>query len=292
MELSNKLKSFLEFDQGHMDPTCFPIHELDIPYFKNQKLDVYLPDYTTTKKPTVIIIHGGGWISGFKQSKFMKGMIQIVEFGINVVSIDYSLSIDARYPQQIIDIKQALRWVENHAEQYHFDLDNLHLWGESAGAHLALLGGLIQEDTLLHYSLPQTQHTLKSIIAFYPAIDSTTMSKQLTDLGCTLTSETDINDEDGLISLLIGKENFTNPTVLAAINPTTFITKEMPRLLLQHGQKDTLVPAQQSIDFYNTVKERFPQAKITLELFPTAIHTDDQFFTRENIQRVVDFINE
>ncbi|MEG0076612.1 alpha/beta hydrolase [Anaerorhabdus sp.] len=292
MELCNKLKSFLEFDQGHMDPSLFPIHELDITYYGNQKLDVYLPDTTPTKKPTIVVVHGGGWISGYKQSKFMHGMIKIVNYGMNVVSIDYSLSVDARYPQQIVDIKQALLWVENNADKYHFDLENLHIWGESAGAHLALLAGLIQDTQLLGTPIPQPKTKLKSIVAFYPAIDTTKMEKQLIDLGCTFTSDTSIYDEDGLISLLIGKENFFKEEVLSTLNPTTFIQEDMPRILLQHGTGDRLVPHQQSIDFYNEVTSKYPNQSITLELFDDAIHTDDIFFTDTNIQRIVSFINE
>lgn len=292
MKLSNKLTNFLKFDQGHMEVSLFPLHELDIVYYNQQKLDVYLPDTSSVKKPTIIVIHGGGWISGFKQSKFMQEMIKIVNAGINVVSIDYSLSTEARYPQQIVDIKQSIKWVENNSDKYHFDLANVHLWGESAGAHLALLAGLIQNEKLLDIAIPQPTIKVKSIVAFYPAVNVTKIEEQLETLGCVFTKDTNIYDEEGLISLLVGKENFFKEEVLETLNPTSFIRADMPRMLLQHGTGDRLVPSQQSVDFYNEVKSKYPSQEITLELFEGAIHTDDEFFTDKNIQRIVKFIKE
>lgn len=62
------------------------------------------------------------------------------ENGYTVVAINYRLvSKTVDIEEQLNDCKDAVRWIADNADEYNFDTENIGLWGESAGAHLALM---------------------------------------------------------------------------------------------------------------------------------------------------------
>jgi len=120
----------------------------DIPYKilekDTVKLDIHLPKQKVfDKSPVVVFIHGGAWAQGNKEIKYhytegIKDTLQ--ENGYTVVAINYRLvSKTVDIAEQLSDCKDAIHWISDQADQYNFDTENIGLWGESAGAHLALM---------------------------------------------------------------------------------------------------------------------------------------------------------
>ena len=64
---------------------------------------------------------------------------EVVRHGIALVSVDYRLNSEAAYPDQIYDVKGAVRFIRAHAKEYNIDPNRIAISGTSAGAHLALL---------------------------------------------------------------------------------------------------------------------------------------------------------
>ncbi|WP_304156873.1 alpha/beta hydrolase [Mesonia mobilis] len=106
------------------------------------KLDIYRPKISSEEKcPTVLLIHGGGWISGSKEN--LRIMAQhLAENGFVAITAAYRLSHEAVYPAGVIDIKDALRWMRSNAENYNIDSKKIAILGTSAGAQLATLVGV------------------------------------------------------------------------------------------------------------------------------------------------------
>ena len=120
----------------------------DIPYKiiekDTVKLDIHLPKQKVyDKSPVVVFIHGGAWAQGNREIKYhytegIKDTLQ--ENGYTVVAINYRLvSKTVDIEEQLNDCKDAIRWIADQADKYNFDTENIGLWGESAGAHLALM---------------------------------------------------------------------------------------------------------------------------------------------------------
>lgn len=108
------------------------------------KLDIHLPTQKVfDKSPVVVFIHGGAWAKGDKEIKYhytegIKDTLQ--ESGYTVVAINYRLvSKTVDIAKQVSDCNDAVRWIADNADRYNFDTENIGLWGESAGAHLALM---------------------------------------------------------------------------------------------------------------------------------------------------------
>ncbi len=77
---------------------------------------------------------------------------------------------------------------------------------------------------------------------------------------------------------------------MKAANPETYITAAAPPFFLQHGTKDSVVPAQQSINFAAKLEKTLGKDRVELELLEGAEHADPQFEAPDNISKVLDFL--
>lgn len=107
------------------------------------KLDLYLPAGARAGQdvPVVVLVHGGGWGSGFR-AEFAPMAVRLAQRGYAAATIDYRLSGEARYPAAIHDTRAAVRWLRAHAGQYHLDPQRVALAGGSAGGQIASLAGV------------------------------------------------------------------------------------------------------------------------------------------------------
>jgi acetyl esterase/lipase len=110
------------------------------------KLDLYLPRGAKTKLPTLIYVHGGGWIDGSKERSVLL-LAPYLAQGWAVVNVEYRLARVALAPAALEDVRCALRWVQANAAEYRFDPDAIVVAGDSAGGHLALAAAMLPQDS-------------------------------------------------------------------------------------------------------------------------------------------------
>ena len=103
------------------------------------KLDMYLP--AGLRLPVVVLVHGGGWRSGYR-SEFAPMAVRLAQHGYAAVTVSYRLSGEARYPAAIEDVQAAVRWVRGNAERYGLDPKHIALAGGSAGGQIASLAAV------------------------------------------------------------------------------------------------------------------------------------------------------
>ncbi len=130
--------------------------DLDLPYGADdrQKLDVYLPENPgSARMPVLMFLHGGYWVLGHKDTLgFMAPPITLAP--AILVTAGYRLAPGAKYPEQVDDCRNALKWVYENISGYGGDPDRIFVGGHSAGGHLASLISL-QRDRLPEFGLPQ-----------------------------------------------------------------------------------------------------------------------------------------
>lgn len=110
--------------------------------YPNSYFDIVYPNSDTkAQRPTMIYIHGGGFFFGSKQSgdplagADSNALFQkITDEGYNIVTMDYALVPQHHYPTPLIQLDQFLSYLTEHAEEYNITMDNLHFFGQSAGA--------------------------------------------------------------------------------------------------------------------------------------------------------------
>lgn len=276
------LENFLKFDLGHMNTDLYPGRIADVVYSDGLKLDLYYPEHINDKNPLVISIFGGGWISGFKTDKFVPPMIQPINEGFIVAVPDYTLSLDAPFPQSVIDIKKCIAFLRSHSDLYKIDTNNITLWGESAGAHLALEAGLVENS---HFDLALDTR-VKNIIAMYAPSNPLTINTQAEKLGILNTAR---SDKDTVFGIYMGK-NYDDERQMNLASPIKQINDHMPNIILEHGTKDALVPYLQSVEFFNKAKEKYPDSHVTLSIYDGLQHTDPFFFTKEHVHYLMNML--
>ena len=128
----------------------------DVTYLRadgyDSQLDVYAPRDTSRKRPTVIYIHGGGWVGGDKDARTFQ-VLPYLQMGFAAVNVEYRLAREALAPGAVEDTRCALRWVIENADRYGFDTNRLVVTGASAGGHLSLTTGMLQAKRRLRQSL-------------------------------------------------------------------------------------------------------------------------------------------
>ncbi|RLV56160.1 alpha/beta hydrolase [Aeromicrobium phragmitis] len=101
-----------------------------------ERLDVWFPAGTDRPLPTVVWVHGGGWVAGSTADVEPYAKIIAAE-GYTVVAVDYALAPAARYPMPLRQVGAALSWLTDHADELRVDIDRLVLAGDSAGAQIS-----------------------------------------------------------------------------------------------------------------------------------------------------------
>jgi pectinesterase len=107
---------------------------------RDLRLDLFRPA-KPGKYPALIMIHGGGWRSGNKSMQVPLAQ-RIAAKGFVTIAVEYQLSLEARYPSAVHNIKAAIRWVRANADKYGIDTSRIVISGCSAGGQLASLIGM------------------------------------------------------------------------------------------------------------------------------------------------------
>ena len=205
---------------------------------ERQKLDLYLPaqEETTSPLPLIVWVHGGAWLAGSKENCLA---VRFLRRGYAVASTNYRLSQHAIFPAQIEDCKAAIRFLRVNAEKYNIDPNRIGVWGASAGGHLvALLGTTGDVKQFDKGPNLQVSSRVQAVCDFFGPTDLTKMSQ--------FPSTMDHDAPNSPESQLIGGPVQENKEACMRANPITYVSKDEPPFLICHGDKDMLVPHNQS----------------------------------------------
>lgn len=268
---------------------------LDIPYATisdAQKLDIYLPDNGDGPFPVLLSIHGGAYKFGDKRDGQVTPMLRGLKRGYAVVSVNYRLSGEAKWPAQIHDCKAAVRWIRANSKKYKLNPDRIAAWGGSAGGHFsALLGtsGDVKELEDSTLGNPDQPSSVQAVVDWFGPTDFLKMDEQLKESGVENPMRHSVPESPE--SELIGKNLEDAPKLVKESNPETFVSSDDPPFLIQHGLEDNLVPYQGSVLLARKLGKVLGYKKVSLELFPGTRHGGEAFVTEENLNRVFTFLD-
>lgn len=260
---------------------------------ETQKLDIYLPDEGDGPFPVIVSIHGGAFAIGDKDDIQIEPMLKGLRRGYAVVGVNYRLSGEAKFPAAVHDVKAAIRWIKANAENYKLDRNKIAVWGGSAGGNLsAMIGVSANVSELEDLSLGNAEQTsnVQAVVDWFGPTDFLKMDEHLAELNL---GPQDHNDEDSPESRYIGAKITDVPELVKRANPITYVTSDVPPFLIQHGDRDHLVPVQQSILLVEKLKEvlGYDSEKINFDILNGADHDDPAFKTESNLNRVYAFLD-
>lgn len=186
----------------------------------NLQLDFYSIK-TASKKPCVIVIHGGSW-SGGNDKQLPELNSYLAKRGYKVVSIDYRLAPQYQNPKPVEDVKDAIRYLKTNAERLQVDTNNFVLLGRSAGAQIALLAAYTLQDK-----------DIKGVVDFYGPADMV--------WGYAVPSNPLVLNSRKVMEDYLGGTYKQVPNYYAASSPILQVSAQSVPTLIIHGKNDVLV---------------------------------------------------
>lgn len=234
------------------------------------KLDVWYPNAVKSPTPTLVYIHGGGWIFGTKETSVLQ-FLPFLENGWRVVNVEYRMAGNSHAPAAVEDTRCALRWVFQNAKQWNFDTTKIVLTGHSAGGHLSLITGMLPKGTPLDNNCYGDEDLkVAAIINWFGISDVNDLIEGS-------------NVKNYAMMWMGSQENAAE--IARSVSPLTYVRAGLPPIISIHGDKDNVVPYSQSVRLHKALTE----AKVTNELvtIPGGGHGD---FTQPDFIRGYDAI--
>lgn len=231
--------------------------EADVTYLEadgyESKLDLYVPRAPGEPRPTLLYIHGGGWVGGTKEGASML-FLPYLAAGWAVVNVEYRLARTALAPGAVEDVRCALRWVQSNADRYNLDPARIVASGHSAGGHLALLVGMLPASAGFDRRCPAT--------ALGAEAGRTDAAEPEMPVAAVVNwfGITDVRD------LLEGENAKTYAVawfgsmpdrmeVARRLSPLTWVRAGLPPVLTIHGDADDIVPHQHGVRLHEALRE-------------------------------------
>ncbi len=185
-------------------------------------LDAYTPP-GAGPFPAVIIVHGGGWVAGNKQTYVRPLFEPLTSAGFAWFSVNYRLAPAFPFPAATADVRQAVEYVRTHAAEYRVDPKRIAILGESAGGHIVSYVGARNPN-------------VAAVVSFYGVHDIEARER----------GNGKVSDN---IQALLGVTDFSDAALrrMREASPAAYVKKQMPPFLMIHGTKDPAVPYEQSV---------------------------------------------
>ncbi len=232
--------------------------QADVPYAERGgetlRMNLYIPK-GKGPFPAVLLVHGGAWKMGNRWHMHSVGR-QLASRGYTAASITYRLAPEHRFPAQLEDCADAVRFLRSHAAEYKIDPQRVGGFGYSAGGHLVSLLGVCGENAPFPFLAPNPQQPSSRLQAV---------------VGGGAPCDFDWIDEDQpTLAYWLGDTRKNIPKIYEKASPETFVSPDDPPMFFYHGAQDRLVPLESPQKMSAALKEA--GVKTSVYAIPRAGH--------------------
>jgi acetyl esterase/lipase len=199
-------------------------------------LDVFYPSAIADKPlPTIVWVHGGGWVSGSKDEIANYGKV-LAGKGYTVVGVDYSLAPGKTFPTPIRQVNAALGYLVSNAERLRIDPDHIVLAGDSGGAHIAAVTANV-------IAVP----SYAAMLGIVPTVERRQLTALLLYCGSYTIEGLNLDGPFGgflrtVLWSFSGSKDFKDNPRFAAAWVLNYVTAEFPPAFISAGNGDPLLP--------------------------------------------------
>ncbi len=230
---------------------------LRISKVQEPSIEVYLPSKSNATGQAMLIFPGGGYgilaydwegtdIAKFLNSKGIAGIV--VKY-----RLPSSVSQKEKFNVPLIDAQRALRLVRSKADAFNIDPHKVGIIGFSAGGHLASTLGT-------HYN--------EKVYEAVDAADALSARPDFMALGYPVITFTQSTKHQGSETNLIGEHPSTE--LEERFSNELQVTEDTPPTFLVHAADDTAVPVENSLLFFEALKDKGVSA--TMHIYPKGGH--------------------
>ena len=248
-------------------------------------LDLHLPLGELSGAPVLLQIHGGAWMVGNKRQQALPLMQHLAARRWVCVAINYRLSPRATFPDHLVDVKLAVRWIREHVREYGGDPEFLAVTGGSAGGHLCALAALTPNDPEYQPGFERVDTRVQACVPFYGVYDFT--DRQGIDRGTVRFLE----------RYVMKRRLADDPEAFERASPMSRVRPDAPPFFVIHGTHDSLVPVASARHFVDLLRKTSRQPVVYAEI-PYAQHAFEVFHslrTRHAVDavgRFLDYVHE
>ncbi|WP_114750156.1 alpha/beta hydrolase [Pleomorphovibrio marinus] len=266
-------------------------YEKDVEYINREDNPLHLQvirarDMNNRKMPALVFVPGSAWKKQNVYASIPK-LSAFAERGFTVFIVEYRATDIPPYhpfPAQVQDVKTAIRFIRKNSERFDIDPDQLFLWGTSSGGHTAVMVGVTEDkEDLDTDDYSDYSSKVNAIVNYFGPTDIAKMN--------AVPSTMDHVSPESPEGLLIGGKNVMgHPELVKASNPITYLdeAKSIPPLLIMHGNRDRLVPFNQSELLADAMKDLGKE--YTFYMLKDADHGSYEFWTEGTLDIVEAFL--
>jgi acetyl esterase/lipase len=236
-------------------------------------LDVYRPSTPGNRRPAVLQIHGGAWVLGSRRDQGLPLLYHLASHGWVGFNVDYRLSPAATFPDHLIDLKRALVWIREHADEYGVDPGFIVVTGGSAGGHLTALMALTQNDPTYQPGFEAADTSVQAAVPFYGVY--------------CFVDRLELYPREFFTMLLepwVMKRRLADaPELFHEASPLDHVRADAPPFFVIHGDRDTLAPVQYARELVRLLRER-SRALVAYAELPGAQHAFDVFYSPRSMR--------
>ena len=234
------------------------------------------------------------WINGAGRRKCDKNLMAaemqfFAEHGYAVAFIQYRHSGQGHFPDQLIDVKTAVRFLRANAAKWGIDPNRVAAMGRSAGGHLASWMAM-NTDGFDSEEWSGYPSTVQAAVDWFGPVDVKT---------CNLIEIEKFKDpnhrwhkiEETHGGALLGGDPATMVERSDAASPIFRISEKTAPIIILHGDQDPLVPVSMSEDFYDRLVKAGLENQTELYIVRDGGHGTRELFQTECKERVLQFLD-
>ena len=222
----------------------------------------------------IISVLSGNWVSSERMREGFPERTQIyIDRGYTVFGVMVSCQPRYAIPDEVSDLKRAVRFVRYNSKEYGIDPDKIGITGSSSGGHLSLMIATANETITLKSADPvdKVSSRVQAIAVFYPPTDfinygAVNTSEAINQAALVFTGVAAAFDfkfwNDTTKTYVTITDTKKRLAIAKEVSPINAVTPDDPPVLIIHGDKDVLVPKQQS----ESIIAKFKEAKVPCNL--------------------------
>jgi len=231
-------------------------------------LDVYVRRDRPQHAPVLVHLHGGAWVTGKKNRQGLPLIYHLAHAGWLCVAPNYRLGPAATFPDQLIDVKRVLAWVQDHAAEHGGDPTTVFLAGGSAGGHLSALAALTANDPALQPGFEEADTRVAAAIPLYGDYDWLDTHRERERRG--------LGRMKFLTDRVVKCTAEENRALWESGSPLYHVRPDAPPFFMVHGSHDTMLLVEDTRHFVEQLRSTSAKPVAYAEL-PGGQHAFDGF---------------
>jgi acetyl esterase/lipase len=234
-------------------------------------MDVFAPKEKANGRAILFVV-SGGWFS--RPNLIRPEMYSVLlERGYTVFAVVHGTQPKFTIPEILEDLHRSVRFIRYHGRDYHIDPEHIGITGGSAGGHLSLMMGMAGDkgDPKAKDAVDRVSSRVQAVACFFPPTDFLNWGRpgyalDMAHMRRPFTAAVDFKEYDREKAMYVPiTDEKKVKDILRRISPIAHVTADDAPTLIIHGDKDHLVPLQQSEIMVAKLKEAGVPAKLIVK---------------------------